>query len=175
MIWWVAAIVCCLDQLTKLWAVQALSTGRTITLLENFLQLSYARNQGGAAGLLSSHPQWLTLLSVVALAVIIWWARTVPPDERFARLGFGAILGGAIGNMLDRLFRGGFFVGTYVVDFIDAHWYYQLHWPTFNLADSAICVGIVMVVLAHMRAGHAAACRAPNPTTAQTSNQAGKE
>jgi len=150
MIPWVAAIVCILDQLTKLWAVHELSSGRTILLLDNFLQLAYARNQGGAAGLLREHPQWLTLLSLVALGIIVWWARSVPREERLARFGFGMILGGAIGNMLDRLFRGGFLVGTYVVDFIDAHWYYRLHWPTFNLADSSICVGIAIIIIAHV-------------------------
>jgi len=157
MIWWVAAIVCCSDQLTKLWAVRTLGTGRTITLLEDFLQLSYTTNQGGAAGLLRNYPQFLTVVSLVALVVIIWWARTVPFDERLARVGFGAILGGAIGNLLDRLFRGGFFVGTYVVDFIDAHWYDRWHWPTFNLADSAICIGIGIVIVAHWRTARLAA------------------
>jgi len=171
MIWWVAAVVCCLDQLTKLWAVQTLSGGRTIRLLDNFLQLAYATNQGGAAGLLRDYPQLLTLLSLAALGIIVWWARTVPPEERLARLGFGAILGGAVGNMLDRLFRGGFFVGTYVVDFIDAHWYYRWHWPTFNLADSAICVGIFVVVLAHLRAHRKAEAATPEPAAGQNANE----
>ena len=150
MIWWVAAIVCCLDQLTKLWAVRTLQLGRTIPLIENFLQLSYAENQGGAAGLMRQYPQLLMVLSLVALVIIVWWARAVPPEEKVARVGFGAILGGAVGNLLDRLFRGGFIFGTYVVDFIDAHWYNRLHWPTFNLADSAICVGIALIILAHL-------------------------
>ena len=150
MIWWVAAIVCVLDHLTKLWAVHELSSGRTIPLLANFLQLAYAENQGGAAGLLRQHPQLLTLLSLVALGIIVWWARSVPREERLARFGFGMILGGAIGNMLDRLFRGGFLIGTYVVDFIDAHWYYRIHWPTFNFADSSICVGIAIIIIAHL-------------------------
>ena len=171
MIWWVAAIVCCLDQLTKLWAVQTLSGGRTIRLLDNFLQLAYATNQGGAAGLLRDYPQLLTLLSLAALGVIVWWARTVPPEERLARLGFGAILGGAVGNMLDRLFRGGFFVGTYVVDFIDAHWYYRWHWPTFNLADSAICVGIAIVVIAHLHAHRKTEAATPEPAAGQNANE----
>jgi signal peptidase II len=175
MIWWVAAIVCCLDQLTKLWAVQTLSGGRTIPLIENCLQLAYATNQGGAAGLLREHPQWLTLLSLVALVIIIWWAWSVPREEKLARLGFGAILGGAIGNLLDRLFRGGFLVGTYVVDFIDAHWHYRVHWPTFNLADSAICVGIAIVVIAHLRTARTAECPTPDPATERTMNHSDKE
>jgi len=165
MIWWIAAIVCLLDQLTKLWAIHVLGSGRTITLIENFLQLAYATNQGGAAGLLHDHPLVLTLLSLVALLVIVWWARAVPSEEKLARIGFGAILGGAVGNMLDRFFRGGFLVGTYVVDFIDAHWYYRVHWPTFNLADSAICVGIAIVIFAHIRTSRTAVCCAPSAPT----------
>ena len=151
MIWRVAAFVCILDQLTKLWAVHALrDTHRTIILIPNYLQLSYATNRGGAAGLLGDYPLLLTLFSAVAMVIIVWWALSVPPQERLARLGFGAILGGALGNMLDRLFRGGLVVGTYVVDFVDAHWYDRYHWPTFNTADSAICVGIAIVVVAHL-------------------------
>lgn len=151
MIWWVAAIVCCLDQLTKYWAVKTLSSGRTIVLIDNFLQLAYAKNRGGAAGIMQEYPQLLTVLSLIALVVIVVWARSVPPEHKLARLGFGLVLGGAVGNLLDRLFRGGFILNTYVVDFIDAHWYYRAHWPTFNLADSAICVGIALIIVAQLR------------------------
>jgi len=159
MVWWVAAIVCCLDQLTKLWAVHTLASGRTITVVDNFLRLAYAENQGGAAGIMRNHPQVLTLFSLAALVVIIWWARSIPAEDRVARLGFGAVLGGALGNLIDRLFRGGFIFGTYVVDFIDAHWYDKLHWPTFNLADSAICIGIGLIILANIRSHRHAAAR----------------
>jgi len=149
MIWWVAAIVCCLDQLAKLWAVRTLGSGHVIPISENFLHLRYRTNTGGVAGLMQDHPQLLALLSVIALVIIIWWARSLPAEEKMARLGFGAVLGGAVGNLLDRLFRGGS-----VVDFIDAHWYNHewLRWPTFNLADSAICIGIGLIVFAHLRA-----------------------
>jgi len=149
--WLIIAAVILLDQMTKYWAVQALGSGHTITVVEDFLQLAYAENRGGAASLMSSHPQLLTLLSLLALGVIIWWARTVPPGDRITRAGFALVLGGATGNLLDRLFRGGFFFDTYVVDFVDAHWYHRIHWPTFNLADSAICLGIVLIFYAHFR------------------------
>ncbi len=152
MIWWVAATVCCLDQLTKFWAVRTLSSGRRIVLIDNYFQLAYAENQGGAAGLLGGYPQVLTLLSLAALCVIVWWALTIPRHERLARFGFGAVMGGAVGNLLDRLFRGGFLFDTYVVDFFDAHWHDQLRWPTFNVADTFICIGIGLIIFAHVRA-----------------------
>ena len=166
MIWWIAAVVIVLDQLTKLWAVRALSPdpNRAITIIPNFLQLAWATNQGGAAGLLHHHPQLLTLLSLAALGIILWWAHTVPLGEKLARFGFGLILGGAMGNLLDRLFRGGFVLHTYVVDFIDAHWYYRIHWPTFNVADSCICIGIAIVLLAHLRPQHHTLAAQPQET-----------
>ncbi|MCX8037122.1 MAG: signal peptidase II [Candidatus Sumerlaeia bacterium] len=168
MLWYVAAVVVILDQLTKYWAVKVLAPGRTIVIFENFLQLTYATNRGGAAGLLQSQPQLLTVLSILALGVILWWALTVPREERVARFGFGMILGGAVGNLLDRLFRGGFFFNTYVVDFIDAHWYNQehLHWPTFNLADTAICTGIAVVLIGSLFGPRKAA--APQPPAVAT-------
>jgi len=150
MMWWIAAIVCAADQLTKLWAVHVLRGGKKIVLLDGFFQLTYATNQGGAAGILHGYPQVLTVLSITALVIILWWAGKVPAEQRLARVGFGAVLGGALGNMLDRLFRGGLFFNTYVVDFLDVHWR-DLHWPTFNLADSAICVGIAIVIFSQLR------------------------
>ena len=169
MLWWIAAIVVVLDQLTKFWAVEVLYNEgqlRTIVVIENFFQLSYAENRGGAASILSSHPQLLTALSIIALAVIVWWAVQLPADDRLGRIGFGAVLGGAVGNLLDRLFRGGFLVDTYVVDFLDAHWFYRYHWPTFNVADTAICVGIGLIILSQFRlarAGEASEPEAPQP------------
>jgi signal peptidase II len=150
MVWGVAFIVCCLDQLTKVWAIQALSGGRRIELVDNFLRFEYTTNPGGAAGMLGDSPLLLTALSVVALGIIVWWARMIPRDEKFARAGFGLILGGAVGNLIDRLFRGGFLSFSGVVDFIQAHWYDRAHWPTFNVADSAICIGIALVIFTHV-------------------------
>ncbi len=178
MLWYVAAVVIVLDQLTKYWAVKVLAPGRSIVIFENFLQLTYATNQGGAAGLLQSRPQLLTLLSIIALGVILWWALTVPREDRLARFGFGMILGGAVGNLLDRLFRGGFFFNTYVVDFIDAHWYNRenLHWPTFNLADTAICTGIAVVLVSSLFVHPKATASepAPVPTADSRSEQPSK-
>lgn len=157
--WFMAALVCGLDHLTKYWAVRTLAErlpsgelvpSKSIVLLENFLQLSFATNRGGAAGLMGNRPQLLMALSIVALAIILWWSRGVPAEHKLTRLGFGAILGGAVGNLLDRVFRGGFIFDTYVVDFIDAHWYDRLHWPTFNVADSAICTGIGLILIVNL-------------------------
>jgi signal peptidase II len=158
MLWWIAAIVVVLDQLTKFWAVKVLyNEGQlhTIVVVENFFQLSYAENRGGAASILDSHPQLLTALSIIALAVIVWWALQLPASDRLGRIGFGAVLGGAVGNLLDRLFRGGFVFDTHVVDFLDAHWFYRYHWPTFNVADTAICVGIALIIFSQFRLSRA--------------------
>jgi signal peptidase II len=141
MFYWVAAAVFVLDQLSKLLARGYLADGGPSVILRNFLWLRYAQNTGGAFSMLSNHSAMLTLASVAAVVIIFVWHLSLGKGERWQRVALGLIFGGAVGNLFDRLLRG------YVVDFIDAHWYNRYHWPTFNLADSAICIGIGLFIV----------------------------
>jgi signal peptidase II len=140
MFYWVAAAVFVLDQLSKLLARGYLADAGPSVILRNFLWLRYAQNTGGAFSMLSDHSAVLTLASVAAVVIIFVWHCSLGKGERWQQMALGLIFGGAVGNLFDRLLRG------YVVDFIDAHWYNRYHWPTFNLADSAICVGIACFI-----------------------------
>jgi signal peptidase II len=109
------------------------------------VHLTLVRNTGMAFGLLSAHaipykPLLVTLLSIAALTAVAIYAVRTPAASRLTRWGLAFILGGAAGNIIDRVRLG------YVVDFIDV-FYRGSHWPAFNVADSAICIGVGLLLL----------------------------
>ena len=139
----VAAAVVGLDQLTKAIVASTLAEGESIHLIGDFLRLSHFRNSGAAFGLLRGYGgvfALAALVGVVAFAGVV--VRRPPPLVGFAA---ALVAAGALGNLLDRLFRGAPGRGT-VVDFIDFR-----YWPAFNVADSAISIGAVLLILATWR------------------------
>jgi signal peptidase II len=113
------------------------------TIVPNLIDLVHVHNAGVAFGLMNSsdHPQRsliTTSLALVALAGIAYYARDVRAEERLARLGLSLILGGAVGNLIDRVRQG------YVIDFVDVYWG-DWHFWAFNVADAAISVGATLV------------------------------
>jgi signal peptidase II len=139
----VAAVVVALDQLTKWWALETLDT-RTIELPWT-LRLNLTLNRGAAFGLGSKYAPIIALGAVCVVVVVLGTTRGL--DARWPRLGVALVLGGAIGNLSDRLFREGTgFLGGAVVDFVDLQW-----WPVFNVADAAVCVGALLLVLTAAR------------------------
>jgi signal peptidase II len=120
-----------------------------VTVSENFLRLRYAENLGAAFGLFRTLPEGVRgpLFHVVSIGAVIlislYFSKLTgtDPQEKWALWGLPLVLGGAIGNYLDRLARG------FVVDFIEAHWFDKAAWPSFNVADTAICVGIGMLMI----------------------------
>jgi len=140
---WVSVIVLILDQCTKLLADALLSAHQSVELLP-FLALRKAYNHGAAFSFLSDASGWqrwfFIVLALVVIGVLVAWLRRLPAAETRARLGLVLILGGAAGNVIDRLVYG------YVIDFIDV-FYASWHWPTFNIADSAISVGAFLLLL----------------------------
>jgi signal peptidase II len=134
----IAAAVVALDQLTKVWAVAALSD-ESIELIDGFLQLRLTRNPGAA---FSSFTGGGTFIGVIAVFVVIAIALLLPQvEEKLDRFALSLVMGGALGNFTDRVFRGDGFLDGAVVDFIDFSF-----WPTFNAADSAISVGVVLML-----------------------------
>lgn len=141
----VAAAVILIDQITKIWAVSEL-TDRTIDLFWT-ARLHLIYNYGSAFGLGSSLGRWLGVLILFVVAAVLAYARSV--TSRAMLIMFGAIAGGAIGNLIDRVARAedGFMSGG-VVDFIDFQW-----WPVFNVADIAIvCGGLGLMALSFREA-----------------------
>jgi signal peptidase II len=169
----IAAIIVILDQWSKYWAVSALtsafSTGtdlfsrlalfqsekhpaavRVISVLDDFWHFRYAENPGAAFSFLASaDSSWrvpfFLVVSVVAMAAILWYYRNSKPEHVVFRCSLALVFGGAIGNLIDRARLG------YVIDFISWHWYEKAAWPTFNIADSAISVGVVLLLISSFK------------------------
>lgn len=135
-----AAVVVALDQLTKTWALDALASG-PIDVVEGVLRFRLTFNAGGAFGLLQGFPELFLVASVLVVAFILVWARRLP-DKRLV-VPLGLVAGGGIGNLVDRLFRAH---DGRVVDFVDLH-----VWPVFNVADSAIVLGVLAILILGLR------------------------
>ena len=140
----VAAAVAAADQLTKVWAVAALSDG-PVRLLGDTVQLRLARNPGGAFSVLTGFTPLLAALAAVMAVVIV--RTTHRTADRITAYSLGLVLGGAVGNLIDRVVRDPGILRGEVVDFVKIGF-----WPTFNLADSAITVGVVLIVARGWRA-----------------------
>ncbi|MGM0678198.1 signal peptidase II [Ectothiorhodospira marina] len=140
---WLSFGVIILDQVTKRIAEYQLVQFAPMEILP-FLNLALVYNQGAAFSFLSDAGGWqrwfFTTLAVVVSGVIIWWLRQLKRDETSTAVSLALILGGAIGNVIDRVWHG------HVIDFFDLH-YAGYHWPTFNIADSAITVGAVILII----------------------------
>jgi signal peptidase II len=144
---WLSGLVIALDQLTKRLVDASMQWYETIELVP-FFQLTYLRNQGAAFSFLSQAGGWqrwfFILLSVAASAAISIWLKRLRPDQRWEAIAWALVLGGALGNLIDRIAYG------YVIDFLDV-FYREWHWPAFNVADSAITVGVIMLLVDAIR------------------------
>jgi len=142
-LFWLAAFIAFfLDQLTKYWVVQTFSLGQTLPLLPKIFHLTYVTNTGAAFSLLSGKVEWLRWLSLGVSLVLITLALLGPVLNRWDQLGYGLILGGAMGNGIDRFALG------YVVDFLD---FRLINFAVFNVADSFISIGIICLLIASLQ------------------------
>lgn len=136
-----------LDQLSKLYIENNFEYGRMLVLIENHFYITHLRNPGAAFGILADStwrlPFFLTI-ATIAIVGILWYFKTLPQHNYFMHAALALIFGGAVGNVIDRVRLGE------VVDFIGVHWY-QYHWPAFNVADSAICVGVAILLVCTWR------------------------
>lgn len=139
---WLSVLVLILDQLSKIWIDSSMSLYQSIPVLPGF-SITYAHNYGAAFSFLSDAGGWqrwffAVLAASISIGIVVWLKR-LKPEETLSAISLSLILGGAIGNLIDRVVYG------YVIDFLDV--YYQAwHWPVFNIADSAITVGVVFMI-----------------------------
>ncbi|HEX2382281.1 MAG TPA: signal peptidase II [Acidimicrobiales bacterium] len=140
----VAALVVVLDQLTKWWALRALDD-RDIDLFWT-LRLHLVENSGAAFSLAGGRGGLVALLAIAVVIALIAFGRAI--DTKVGAVALGLVLGGAAGNILDRVFRdGNGFLGGAVIDFVDLQW-----WPVFNVADAAVTIGGLIIVFVVARA-----------------------
>jgi len=143
LVWlWLSALVLILDQLTKLAVIERLTAYVDVIVITGFFNLVHVHNTGAAFSLFADQPGWqrgfFVGVAAVASAVILYLLRKTQGRRSFS-IALALILGGAIGNVIDRILYG------HVIDFLDVHvagW----HWPAFNIADSAITLGAAMLI-----------------------------
>ena len=144
---WLAAAIVVVDQLSKLAVVRSFAFGERLAIVPGLFDLTLVYNRGAAFSFLASASGWqrwfFTALGVGAAAFIVWLLARHGSQRLFA-FALALILGGAIGNVIDRIARG------QVVDFVLLHWQ-RFYWPAFNVADSAITVGAVLLVVDELR------------------------
>lgn len=142
----VSTITLVLDQWSKHVVHTRFRWGETLPVIQDLFSLTYVRNTGAAFGLLHRAPSWFRdpffiALPVLALAVILFIIASLPKGQKAAAFGLSLVFGGAVGNLIDRLRFG------YVIDFLDLHWKEVYHWPAFNVADSCIVCGVILMFL----------------------------
>ena len=139
------ATIVALDQATKAIVRARLPLYESVTVIPGFFDLTHVRNTGAAFGMLNGidfayKPVAMVIVALVALGAVASYALTLPTTQQIARYGLALILGGAVGNLIDRATVG------YVVDFVDLYWR-GVHFWAFNVADSAITVGVILMLL----------------------------
>lgn len=135
----VAAIVLALDQISKLWIRSNMGAGESFSVIGP-LSIIHAQNTGSAFSLFTGQTLMLSILNIVGLIVILLFYGRISRYSTLGNLALGLIFGGALGNLIDRIRFG------YVTDFIDVRLWQNYHWPAFNVSDSAISIGVIVLI-----------------------------
>ncbi|MBU0679050.1 MAG: signal peptidase II [Verrucomicrobia bacterium] len=139
----IALLITVLDQLTKQIVRLSFALGESRPVIEGCFDLTYLRNTGAAWGILGGQNTSLTVISLVILIVMVIFRRSFLSDTLEHRIALGLMVGGIVGNLLDRMRQG------WVTDFLDFY-VGNHHWPAFNVADAAICVGVGIYILSSL-------------------------
>ena len=148
LIWlWLSLLVVVLDQVTKLWIDSSLQYNQPVPVLA-FFDLRLLYNEGAAWSFLADAGGWqrwfLSCLAVVVTAILVIWLSRLKQAYCLLAVALALVIGGAVGNVIDRIMYG------YVIDFIDVY-YNAWHWPAFNIADSAISLGAILLIIDALR------------------------
>lgn len=136
----IAAIIIVIDQISKWLIVKNMELGENITVIENFLYITSHRNRGAAWGILQGQMWFFYIITAIVIIGMIYYIQKYTKENKVMGIALGLMLGGAIGNFIDRLFR------KEVVDFINTY-IFSYDFPIFNVADSALCVGVALLFI----------------------------
>jgi signal peptidase II len=145
----IAGFIIILDQITKALIKSGFGLYEKVELIKGFFQLKYVKNSGAVWGIFSNYshtivPKIITALSIIALVVVIYYFLKIDPGCKIELASLSFIAGGAIGNNIDRITQG------FVVDFLELY-LGKFHWPTFNVADSFITIGVILLIISLWR------------------------
>lgn len=137
-------LVFILDQVSKIFIVRNLPLSSSLNIIPGFFNLTHIHNRGAIFGFLSQSGSQLVhyllmFASLVALSLVVYYFFKTPPEEKILKISLSLILAGAMGNLIDRIFRG------YVIDFLDFY-VKKWHWPSFNVADASVSIGAVFLI-----------------------------
>ncbi len=146
LVWlWLALAVFLLDQGSKQVVLQVLEYGQRVTVIDDYFDWVHVYNRGAAFSFLAGESGWqrwlFTAIAVAVSAVLVVWMKRLKRDETWLAIALAMVLGGALGNLYDRIVLG------HVVDFILVHWQNRYYYPAFNLADGGITIGAIMLGL----------------------------
>ncbi|HUR57634.1 MAG TPA: signal peptidase II [Opitutaceae bacterium] len=155
LLWVIGLVVFALDQLTKYWVVARIPFNRLhahggdfdIEVIRGFFYIIHVGNTGAAWSMFSNRSILLAVLAAATLVAIYFWRHHLGLRARMAQVCFGLLCGGILGNLVDRI------VHKHVIDFIDLHFTRDYIYPTFNVADSGICVGVILYIWISLRDG----------------------
>ena len=145
-------IVLPFDQITKQWIIANIHYGDRIPVVPGLFNLTHVRNPGGAFsffadGSVEARMVFFIGTTMIAIAMLLYFFRQLDPEERLPAVALGIVLGGAVGNLTDRILYGE------VIDFLDVHLWGGYVWPTFNVGDSAIVIGVGLLIIEIFLAG----------------------
>jgi signal peptidase II len=141
MIYYVIALfVIAIDQISKWLIVKNMELGTSIPIIDNVLYITSHRNRGAAWGILENKMWFFYIITVVFVVFIVFYMKKYAKTDKLLGISLSLILGGAIGNFIDRVFR------QEVVDFIHVY-IFSYNYPVFNIADSALCIGVVLIII----------------------------
>ena len=141
MIYYVIALfVIAIDRISKWLIVKNMELGTSIPIIDNVLYITSHRNRGAAWGILENKMWFFYIITVVFVVFIVFYMKKYAKTDKLLGISLSLILGGAIGNFIDRVFR------QEVVDFIHVY-IFSYNYPVFNIADSALCIGVVLIII----------------------------
>jgi len=156
----ISVVIIALDQATKLYVDANFRLHESMPVIRGFFNLTYVRNKGAAFGILADNavriPFFITV-SIVAMLGILWYINRIRNDQKLAVFSLSLVFAGACGNLIDRVRLGE------VIDFLDVFWQ-RYHWPAFNVADSAITVGVTLLLIDMWREDRKKPVEAPEKT-----------
>ena len=140
----ISIILLCIDQISKLLVVNLLTKTDSITIIKNFFYLTYINNDGAAFSILVGKRIFLILIAVLVIVMLIRYIKKNNIQNKLELVSISLIIGGSLGNLMDRVVRG------YVIDFLDFK-IFNYNFPIFNLADTFIVIGVILLLLKEMR------------------------
>lgn len=140
----ISIILLCIDQISKLLVVNLLTKTDSITIIKNFFYLTYINNDGAAFSILVGKRIFLILIAVLVIVMLIRYIKKNNIQNKLELVSLALIIGGSLGNLMDRVIRG------YVIDFLDFK-IFNYNFPIFNLADTFIVIGVILLLLKEIR------------------------